>query len=86
MNTEDRVALIKQRLQDAFSPTELKVRDDSAEHQGHTGSQGGAGHYSVFIAADCFKSKTRIAIHREIYQVLNDLIPKQIHALKIKII
>ena len=85
MNTEDRVALIKQRLQDAFSPTELEVRDDSAAHQGHAGSQGGAGHYSVFIAANCFKGKTRIVIHREIYQILSDLIPEQIHALKIKI-
>ncbi len=85
MNRVDRVTLITQRLQAAFSPTELEVQDDSAEHLGHAGSRDGAGHYSVLIAANCFKGKSRIAIHREIYQVLNDLIPQQIHALKITI-
>jgi BolA protein len=76
--------IIKNRLQMAFSPTQLEVQDDSAQHQGHAGSQSGAGHYTIFIAADCFRGLSRVAIHREIYRVLNDLIPEQIHALQIK--
>ncbi len=84
MNTIDRIPFIKQRLQAAFSPIRLEVQDDSAKHKGHAGSQGGAGHYTIFIEADCFKGKSRVAIHREIYQVLNDMIPEQIHALQIK--
>jgi len=85
MTPLERVALIQQRLQDAFTPTRLEVQDDSAQHKGHAGSQYGAGHYTVIIAADCFKDKSRISVHREIYQVLNDLIPEQIHALQIKL-
>jgi BolA protein len=80
----DRHDIIKQRLQNAFSPTHLEVHDDSEQHKGHAGSQGGAGHYTVIIAAECFKDKSRIAVHREIYHLLDDMVPDQIHALKIK--
>ncbi len=85
MTSSNRIATIKQRLLTAFSPAQLEVQDDSAQHAGHAGSQGGAGHYTVIIAADCFKDKTRIAVHREIYDVLADMIPEQIHALRIRL-
>jgi BolA protein len=80
----DRISLIRDRLQNAFSPSHLEVHDDSELHKGHAGSQGGAGHYTIVIAADCFKGKSRVAVHREVYKVLEDLIPQQIHALRIK--
>lgn len=83
MTPQERITLIQQRLQDAFTPTQLEVQDDSAQHKGHVGSQHGAGHYTVVIAADCFKGKSRVAVHREIYHILSDLIPKEIHALQI---
>ena len=79
-----RVQLIRDRLEKAFSPVQLDVLDDSDKHIGHAGSAGGAGHYTVRIAADCFKDKSRIEIHRAIYAVLHDLIPEQIHALRIE--
>lgn len=82
----DRVTLIRERLQQAFAPTYLDVIDDSAKHQGHAGSQGGAGHYSIVIAADHFKDKNRVAAHQEIYRLFAELIPGEIHALSIKII
>lgn len=79
----ERITLMQQRLQDAFMPARLEVQDDSAQHQGHAGSQNGAGHYTVMILADCFRGKSRIAVHQEIYRVLSDLIPAEIHALRI---
>ena len=84
--TAHRIELIKTRLQNKFSPTHLEVIDDSAKHAGHAGAQGGAGHYTVIISAEYFSKISRVAAHREIYQVLNDLIPHEIHALQIKII
>lgn len=81
----DRIKLIQDRLQNAFSPLHLEVIDDSHKHVGHAGSKGGAGHYTVVIAADCFAQQSRIEAHRHVYQVLNDLIPEQIHALQIVI-
>lgn len=86
MNTNERITLIKQRLEQKFTPTKLEVIDDSDKHKGHPGSAGGAGHYTIIITADCFVGKTRINIHREIYDVLNDLIPHEIHALQIKLL
>lgn len=81
-----RIQLIQQRLQDAFSPTHLEVIDDSEKHKGHAGSRDGAGHYTVMIASIYLKDQTRVAAHQKIYEVLNDLIPSQIHAVRIKII
>lgn len=78
--------LVFSRLTQVFMPTHLEVIDDSEKHKGHAGSQGGAGHYTVIICADIFKNKSRIEIHRNIYRVLDDLIPEKIHALQIKII
>ncbi len=80
-----RVDLIKDRLEKKFFPMRLEVLDDSEKHKGHPGSTDGAGHFTVIIAATSFAGKSRVAIHREIYDVLADLIPGEIHALRIKI-
>jgi BolA protein len=79
----ERLQLIRERLQKAFFPIQLEVLDDSHKHKGHAGSVGGAGHYTVIIAANCFMEKERVEVHRAIYNVLSDLIPDQIHALQI---
>lgn len=85
MIPEQRKKLISTRLQQFFSPEFLDVIDDSAKHQGHAGAESGAGHYTVVISAECFAKKSRVAVHREIYRVLSDLIPDEIHALSIKV-
>jgi BolA protein len=85
MLPEQRIQEIEQRLQKAFSTSKLEVIDDSHKHIGHAGASSGAGHYTVVIAAECFQGKPRVAIHREIYAVLADLIPHEIHALQIKL-
>lgn len=74
---------IEDRLNKTFSPTYLKVIDDSAKHVGHAGNQNGAGHFTVEIAADFFQNQTKVQSHQAIYSVLNDLIPEKIHALRI---
>jgi BolA protein len=81
----DRITLIRERLQ-IFNPTHLEVIDDNAKHRGHVGSRDGAGHYTVIIAAESFAGKRRVAVHKEVYAALADLIPKEIHALVIKIL
>lgn len=78
--------IINQRLQDAFSPSALEVIDDSHKHRGHPGAQGGAGHFTLKIHADCFLNQSRITTHRQIYEVLADFIPEKIHALQIHVL
>jgi BolA protein len=85
MTPAERLATIQARLQKEFTPTVLEVIDDSHLHVGHAGSRDGAGHYTVIVVADCFHGKNRVAVHREIYAVLADLIPLEIHALQIKL-
>ncbi len=86
MQPHERIELMKLRLQNTFSPTQLDIIDDSEKHRGHAGSRDGAGHYTVIIKADSLQHKSRIEVHREIYQALADMIPTEIHALQIKVL
>lgn len=84
--SEQRINLIISRLNTAFSPTQLIVLDESNEHIGHSGHQGGARHFSITISSSKFKNLARLQAHREIYHLFQDMIPQQIHALRIVII
>lgn len=83
MTNSDRLNLIRQKLQAAFTPAFLEVKDDSHLHVGHIGAQQGGGHFTVTITSSHFANKSLIERHRLVYQVLEELIPKEIHALKI---
>jgi BolA family transcriptional regulator, general stress-responsive regulator len=86
MNGAQKLALIKERINNAFHPTFLEVTDDSDQHVGHAGHGGGGRHFTITITSACFAGKSRVDAHREIYSQFNDLIPHEIHALVIKII
>ncbi len=86
MNPSERMQVIRQRLEQQFSPSQLDIIDDSEKHKGHPGSAGGAGHYTVLIAGACFAGRARVAVHRDIYDSLKDLIPDEVHALRIQIL
>ncbi|ERL62794.1 bolA-like family protein [Piscirickettsia salmonis LF-89 = ATCC VR-1361] len=78
--------MIRQRLEQALSPSHLEVIDDSHKHIGHAGAASGAGHFTVEISAAPLKGKSRILQHQAIYQALTDMMPTEIHALSIKIL
>ncbi len=80
----NRITVITERLQKAFSPTYLEIVDDAHQHVGHASNQG-AGYYTVIIEARAFQGLSRVKAHQAIYGILNDLIPSEIHALQIKI-
>lgn len=83
MITMSRVELLRERLQNALSPSLLEIRDDSALHVGHVGAREGGGHFHVTIASVAFVGRNTIARHRLVYDAVNDLMPKTIHALSI---
>jgi BolA family transcriptional regulator, general stress-responsive regulator len=68
-----------------LEPIVLDIQDDSAQHAGHAGNTGG-GHFTVTIVSSHFCEKSQIIRHRLIYQQLEHLIPKKIHALSIRAI
>lgn len=85
MTRHERLTIIETVLKERFSPSLLEVQDDSDQHIGHAGAEGGAGHYTVIISADELKGITRVAAHRKIYAALQHLMPHEIHALRIVI-
>jgi len=83
--SDDRSVLIEQKLNQAFSPSELLVKDQSHLHAGHAGAADGRGHFDVIIAAAELSACSRVQAHRLIYDALGDLMSTDIHALKISI-
>ncbi len=78
----DRVAFIRDTLQQSLSPSELVVHDDSAAHAGHAGAREG-GHYGIEIVSNAFAGRSPLQRHRLVYAALGDLRSRGIHALAI---
>ena len=81
--TEERIAMIRARLTEVFSPQVLNIIDESAKHAGHA-SAGGAGHFVVEIVSDTIEGNSLIQRHRQVYDALDDIMHSEIHALSIK--
>ncbi|MDH3354031.1 MAG: BolA family transcriptional regulator [Chromatiales bacterium] len=81
--SEVRVEMIRERLEKEFSPTALEIIDDSHMHAGHA-SAGGAGHFTVKIAAEAFTGKMPLQRHKMVFSALDDMMPSEIHALSIE--
>jgi len=81
--TTRRVDMIRDRLNEVFSPVSLNIIDDSAMHAGHA-QAGGAGHFTVEIISDAFQDKNLIQRHRMVYDALSGAMNTEIHALSIK--
>lgn len=81
--SQDRVALIRERLQSALAPESMEVIDDSHLHAGHAGAEGGMGHFSVTIVSEKFVGRSAVERHRMIYAALGDAMQTDIHALSI---
>ena len=86
MSTQDRLDLIRRRLNDAFLPSQLNVIDESDQHVGHAGHQGGGRHFAIQIAASCFVNISKVDAHRQIYALFSDMMPDPIHALRIQVL
>lgn len=82
--TAGRSAMIRERLEQAFSPSELEITDESHKHVGHPGARDGRGHFHVRIVADGFHGLPRLARHRRVYGALGELMRTDIHALSIE--
>ncbi len=78
------IDLIVDRLRQKLSAESVEIEDQSHLHVGHAGAAGGGGHYQVTVIASCFKGLNTLARHRLIYDALDDLMKKEIHALAIQ--
>jgi len=75
---------ISRKLTEAFAPLSLKVLDESHQHEGHAGHRaGGETHFRIYIVADAFRGKSRLARHRMINETLAGELRSGVHALAI---
>ena len=74
---------IEAELRTAFAAGTLEVIDDSHLHAGHAGAREGR-HFTVRLTSERFNGLSRVARHRLIYDALQLLIPRGIHALAIE--
>lgn len=73
---------IEAALAAALQPESLAVQDDSHLHAGHAGAREGR-HFSVVVVSRRFEGLARVARHRLVYDCLDDLMARGIHALAI---
>jgi len=73
---------IEAALVAALEPSAIAVQDDSHLHAGHAGAREGR-HFSVRIVSERFAGVSRVGRHRLIYDALDMLIPRGIHAIAI---
>ena len=75
---------IRQKLTQSFKPRELVVTDESARHQGHSGSRPeGETHFDVRIVSDSFQGLSRVERQRRVYATLADEMKARVHALSL---
>lgn len=83
--TDERVALIDQRLRAAFQVDTLQIRDDSHLHAGHAGAAAGGGHFHVRIVSPAFAGQRAVQRHRMVYEAVGGAMRNDvIHALGIE--
>ncbi|MFN8610778.1 MAG: BolA family protein [Vulcanimicrobiota bacterium] len=76
---------IREKLQLAFSPQHLEVRNVSHHHAGHAGSPGtGESHFEVELTSASFAGMTQVARQRAVYRVLREEMAGPVHALALK--
>lgn len=78
--------MIRDKLEEAFSPVSLTVIDESEQHRGHGGwREGGETHFKVEIVAPTFNGMTRVARQRAVYSCLRDALAGPVHALALDV-
>ncbi len=77
------IELIKRKLA-ILDPEQIEIVDESAGHAGHEGAKGGGGHYVLTIVSRKFSGKSSLVRHRLVYAALNEMMNKDIHALRVK--
>ena len=82
--TQTRTARLEAVLSAAFSPTLLRVEDDSARHAGHAGArEGGQTHFNVVVVSEAFRGMNRVARSRAVHAALEAEFAGGMHALSL---
>ena len=76
---------IRRKLEAAFAPERLEVKDDSDKHAGHSGArEGGESHFTVTVVSSAFAGLGRVERQRRVNAALREELAGPVHALSIK--
>ena len=81
--SEERLRLIRDRLEQAFEPEHLELVDESHRHRGHAEAADGRGHYRLRIVSRRFRHTRPLERQRMVFKALGELMRTDIHALSI---
>ena len=65
--------------------SKIEIIDDSHKHRNHKKDTSG-GHFRLLIVSDNFKEMSLIKRHQLIYNILDEMIKTEIHALSMKLL
>ena len=74
---------MKERLSDSLGLIHFEVKDFTGRHLNHKQHDGGF-HLEAIIVSDDFTSKNLVERHRLVYEIMGNLMQKEIHALSMK--
>lgn len=78
---------MKSKLEAAFAPELLEIRNDSSKHAGHAGDDGsGESHFHITIRAEGLSDQSRIARHRAVHAALGPELLARVHALGLSVL
>ncbi len=78
---------IRTKLEAAFAPESLDIRDESGMHAGHAGARpGGETHFRVSIVSKAFEGKSRVERHRQVHEALDAELKGRVHALALTLL
>ena len=76
---------IKNLISKNLSISKIEIIDDSHKHRNHKKDTSG-GHFRLLIVSDNFKEMPLIKRHQLIYNILDEMIKTEIHALSMKLL
>jgi BolA protein len=84
---QTRAERIRNALQAAFPPAEVRVQDDSHRHAGHAGARPeGETHYTVEVVSPAFAGMSRVTRSRAAHAALAPEFGSGLHALSLRLL
>lgn len=83
-------AIIREKLQQSLSPSQLEIVDDSWRHAGHhheggmDAKPGGESHFNIVVVSDAFEGQSRLARQRAVNDLLRAELVGPVHALSVR--
>lgn len=83
MSTADR---IREKIQAAFGPCAITLKDQSHKHAGHEGARpGGETHFHLEVVSESFAGLSAVERQRKVYAVLKEELAGPVHALSLSL-